>query len=66
MGGIHWNLDKWAKGFVDTGRGLSVASGLPEMTRVVLPMAPLRAVARNDNPADMVRQLVIDPAYQLK
>ena len=66
MGGIHWNLDKWAKGFVDAERGLSVATGLPELTRVVLPMAPLRAVARNENPADLVRQLVVDPAYQLK
>ena len=66
MGGIHWNLDKWAKGFVDTERGLSAASGVPELTRVVLPMAPLRAVARKENPADLVRQLVVDPAYQLK
>ena len=66
MGGIHWNLDKWAKGFVDSEHGLSVASGVPEMTRVVLPMAPLRALARNDNPAELVRQLVVDPAYQLK
>ena len=66
MGGIHWNLDKWAANFVDAERGRSVASGVPEMTRVVLPMAPLRALARNDNPADLVRQLVVDPAYQLK
>ena len=66
MGGIYWNLDKWAKGFVDTERGLSAASGVPELTRVVLPMAPLRAVARKENPADLVRQLVVDPAYQLK
>ena len=66
MGGIRWNLDKWAKGFVDTERGRSAATGLPEMTRVVLPMAPSQMLASVDNPADVVRQLVIDPAYQLK
>jgi uncharacterized protein (DUF1800 family) len=57
MGGIRWNLDKWAKSFADDA---------PAMTRVVLPMAPQRAIARLDNPADLVRQLVTDPAYQLK
>ena len=66
MGGIRWNLDKWAKGFIDAEPGRSVSTGVPEMTRVILPMAPLNAVARLDNPADVVRQLVIDPAYQLK
>ncbi len=66
MDGIRWNLDKWASGFVDTERGRSLATGLPEMARVVLPMAPLRTVAGIENPADVVRQLVIDPAYQLK
>ena len=57
MGGIRWNLDKWAKSFADD---------VPGMTRVVLPMAPQRAIARLDNPADLARQLVTDPAYQLK
>ncbi len=57
MGGIRWNLDKWAKDF---------GTGVPEMTRVILPMAPMTAVASADNPADIVRQLVVDPAYQLK
>ena len=66
MGGIRWNLDKWAKAYVDPERGLTVAAGVPEMTRVVLPMAPLRTVASFDNPADIARQLVVDPAYQLK
>ena len=66
MGGIRWNLDKWANSFVETGRGNSVIKGMPELTRVVLPMAPLVAVAETDSPADVVRQLVIDPAYQLK
>ena len=66
MGGIRWNLDKWARGFVDAGQGRSAAAGMPEMTRVVLPMAPLQTVAMAENPADVVRQLVIDPAYQLK
>jgi hypothetical protein len=66
MGGIRWNLDKWANGFVDAEHGRNVATGMPAMTRVVLPMAPLHVVARADKPADVVRQLVIDPAYQLK
>ena len=66
MGGIRWNLDKWAQGFVEPGHGRTVAAGVPEMTRVVLPMAPLQKVAIAGNPADVVRQLVTDPAYQLK
>ena len=66
MGGIRWNLDKWAKGYVDTERGQSTTTNLSEMTRVILPMAPLQMVAKFDNPADVVRQLVIDPSYQLK
>lgn len=66
MGGIRWNLDKWAKGYVDTERGQSTTTNLSEMTRVILPMAPLNMVAKFDNPADVVRQLVIDPSYQLK
>ena len=66
MGGIRWNLDNWAKGFSDAGRGRSLASGVAEMTRVVLPMVPMQMVANTDNPADVVRQLVTDPAYQLK
>ena len=66
MGGIRWNLDKWATGFVELERGRTIATGIPEMTRVVLPMAPLRNVASMENPADIVRQLVGDPAYQLK
>jgi len=66
MGGIRWNLDKWANGFVETGRGNTGATGMPALTRVVLPMAPLVAVADTESPADVVRQLVNDPAYQLK
>ena len=66
MGGIRWNLDNWAKGFSDAGRGRSLTSGVAEMTRVVLPMVPMQMVANTDNPADVVRQLVTDPAYQLK
>ena len=66
MGGIRWNLDGWAKAFVEPQRGGSVATGLREMTRVVLPMAPMRNVSSVPNAADIVRQLVADPAYQLK
>ena len=66
MGGIRWNLDKWAKGFVDDDQGRAKTAGVADLTRVVLPMPPLTAIARADNPADMVRLLVTDPAYQLK
>ena len=66
MGGIRWNLDKWANGFIQADSGNAVATGLPALTRVVLPMAPIIAVANIESPADVVRQLVTDPAYQLK
>ena len=66
MGGIRWNLDGWARAFVEPGRGGSAATGLPEMTRVVLPMVPMRNIASAANAAEVARQLVADPAYQLK
>ncbi len=63
MGGIRWNLDKWAAGFGASG------SGFQDMSRVVLAIAPaanaMDEKARG-NPADWARQLVADPAYQLK
>ncbi len=63
MGGIRWNLDKWAAQFTkDGGKPEAVAS----MTRVVLAMAPQGAAAVSDSPADWAHQLVADPAYQLK
>ena len=66
MGGIRWNLDKWAAGFAQTPG----AAGLQDMTRVVLAIAPATmpgsADASSTNPADWARQLVVDPAYQLK
>ena len=31
MGGIRWNLDKWANGFVEAASGNTVANGMPEM-----------------------------------
>jgi hypothetical protein len=57
MGGIRWNLDKWAKSF---------PGGVSEMTRVILPTAPMTAATSAINPADIVRQLVTDPTFQLK
>ena len=66
MGGIRWNLDGWAKAFVEPERDGSVATGIAEMTRVVLPTAPMRSVSSVGNVADVARQLVADPAYQLK
>ena len=69
MGGIRWNLDKWAAGFTQT----PVAAGLQDMTRVVLaiaPEAPVTTAAGADasvgSAADWARRLVADPAYQLK
>jgi uncharacterized protein (DUF1800 family) len=75
MGGIRWNLDKWANGFNPT----SNPAGLQDMTRVILAIAPIKpptplasatGTAGNEasavNGADWARQLVGDPAYQLK
>lgn len=63
MGGIRWNLDKWAAQFA---KGGNKPDAVANMTRVVLAMAPQGAAAVTDNPADWARQLVADPAYQLK
>jgi hypothetical protein len=75
MGGIRWNLDKWANGF----NPASNPAGLQDMTRVILAIAPIKpptplasatGTAGNEasaiNGADWARQLVGDPAYQLK
>jgi uncharacterized protein (DUF1800 family) len=64
MGGIRWNLDAWANAFM-TQHG---AEGEKTMTRMVLAMAPQRSLEKsaNDKGADLARQLVLDPAYQLK
>ncbi len=59
MGGIRWNLDKWASAYAEP-------AGIADMTRVVLPMTPMNTLARGEVLADTVRALVIDPAYQLK
>jgi len=63
MGGIRWNLDKWAEGFVQPGR---TDEAREAMTRVVLAMAPQNSSRASEKPADWARQLVADPAYQLK
>jgi uncharacterized protein (DUF1800 family) len=62
MGGIRWNLEQWSNAYV-AGRG---ETGLKDMTRVVLAIAPQRAAEAAEKPADWARQLVFDPAYQLK
>ena len=66
MGGIRWNLDKWAGSFVDSEQGRVKTTDLVGLTRVILPMSPLTPIARTDTPADAVRQLVTYPEYQLK
>ena len=63
MGGIRWNLDKWAGKFAGDGRN---PAGLQDMTRVVLAVAPQNPPTASDKPADWARQLVYDPVYQLK
>ena len=63
MGGIRWNLDKWAGKFTGDGRN---AGSLQDMTRVVLAVAPQNPPAASDKPSDWARQLVYDPVYQLK
>jgi uncharacterized protein (DUF1800 family) len=63
MGGIRWNLDKWATQFVKDG---NKPEAIANMTRVLLAMAPQDAAAASDNAADWARRLVADPAYQLK
>ena len=66
MGGIKWNLDAWSQRFAEQ-RG---ANAKQDMTRVVLAMMPQTASSTpdkpTDKPADWARQLVGDPAYQLK
>ncbi len=63
MGGIRWNLDKWSNQFAKAG---APSEARARMTRQVLAMAPQNQPPASDNPADWARQLVADPAYQLK
>ena len=75
MGGITWNLNAWTQRFVDQ-RG---PNAMQDMTRLVLAIppqtaspAPMLTLASSavdpamNKPADWARQLVADPAYQLK
>lgn len=62
MGTLNWNLDKWATQY-QQAHG---ANTREDLTRVVLAIAPQSAITVSENPADWVRQLVADPAYQLK
>ena len=66
MGGIRWNLDKWSEAAVGKVDKPMPVAQLADMTRVVLAMPPQHAVADSAMPADWARQLVADPAYQLK
>ncbi|MBL8515091.1 MAG: DUF1800 domain-containing protein [Betaproteobacteria bacterium] len=65
MGGIRWNLDKWAAGVA----GAKDAAGAQKLSRLLLAVAPqseLPELSNGAKPADWARQLVLDPAYQLK
>jgi uncharacterized protein (DUF1800 family) len=68
MGGIQWNLDAWSKRYVER-RG---SDGVEDLTRMVVAIAPQNSgekaggATANNAVADWVRQLVADPAYQLK
>ncbi len=66
MGNLRWNIDKWAEanaGKMDQPVPVAQFAG---MTRTVLAMPPQIAQAETAMPADWLRQLVADPAYQLK
>jgi hypothetical protein len=62
MGGIRWNLDKWA----EAAAGAKGNPGAERMTRLQLAIAPQSELPAQAKPADWARQLVLDPAYQLK
>ena len=75
MGGIKWNLNAWTQRFVDQ-RG---PNAMQDMTRLVLAIppqtaspAPMLTLASSavdpatNKAADWARQLVANPAYQLK
>ncbi len=66
MGGIRWNLDKWAGKFAGNGSNPAALQGMQDMTRVVLAVSPQSPPAAGEKPADWARQLVHDPVYQLK
>ncbi len=60
MGNVRVDLDRWAKAFPETERKSAI-------TRVVLAMAPQNPVkTKTGDVNELVRQLVTDPAYQLK
>jgi uncharacterized protein (DUF1800 family) len=63
MGGIRWNLDQWAEPLASNEKG---EAGSTRLARVVLAVAPQSELPAQAKPADWVRQLVLDPAYQLK
>ncbi len=63
MGGIRWNLDKWAEGYASRAGKTEAMQG---MTRVVLAVAPQNPPIASEKPSDWARQLVYDPVYQLK
>ena len=60
MGNVRVDLDRWSKTFPEPDRK-------PAITRAVLAMAPQNPVkSRTGDVSELVRQLVADPAYQLK
>jgi uncharacterized protein (DUF1800 family) len=61
MNAMKWDLNGWAARFAD-GKGLEGTAG---MATVVLAVPP-RELPRAAQPADWVRAMVADPAYQLK
>jgi uncharacterized protein (DUF1800 family) len=66
MGGIRWNLDKWADGVAKSASNDKSPVGAERMSRLLLAIAPQSELSANAKPADWARQLVLDPAYQLK
>jgi uncharacterized protein (DUF1800 family) len=66
MGGIRWNLDKWAAKFTGNGERDASTKGMGDMARLVLAVAPQNPPVASEKPADWARQLVYDPVFQLK
>ncbi len=62
LGGLKWNVGAWSDSYVKQHG----ADAMKNMARVVLALAPQASQNAVETPADWARQLIADPAYQLK
>lgn len=65
MAALNWNLERWSAAYADAGKDGKGLEGPGGMAKVVLAVSP-RQMPAGAKPADWARQLVADPAYQLK